>query len=134
MTLPSLEHDTTMDGIFRQRCPPKCCRSTGMTNIQDEATRKLLVRFCNNYGSRQGGKTSAQKGPVGGPGGNMACDMKNFTHRKGRLPSSAQLINRFVQLLKDTCDIQELPRVVSFPTNPGSMMSVKFLIALRWKH
>ena len=67
-------------------------------------------------------------------GGTWACDMKNFTHRKGRLPSSAQLINRFVQLLKDTCDIQELPRVVSFPTNPGSMMSVKFLIALRWKH
>ena len=71
MTLPSLEHDTTMDGIFRQRCPPKCCRSTGMTNIQEEATRKLIVRFCNNYGSRQGGKTSAQKGPVGGAGGNM---------------------------------------------------------------
>ena len=71
MTLPSLEHDTTMDGIFRQRCPPKCCRSTGMPNIQDEATRKLIVLFCNNYGSRQGGKTSAQKGPVGGAGGNM---------------------------------------------------------------
>ena len=32
------------------------------------------------------------------------------------------------------CNTRELPRVVSFPTNPGSMMSAKFLIALRWKH
>ena len=63
-----------------------------------------------------------------------ALGSRSILLQNGCRPSFAlHQINEHV-LLNEFFNTKELLRVVSFPTNPGSTMSVKFLIALRWKH
>ena len=63
-----------------------------------------------------------------------ALGSRSILLQNGCRPSFAlHQINEHI-FLNEFFNTKELLRVVSFPTNPGSMMSVKFLIALRWKH